>query len=110
MMRYLIGIEYEPSSAFPADDTGYGFDVIGDVLNISPLLMEKYVEAAQAIIAKTLPSEIDLTPAIVIYGDNLRDSKDSKRRGKSMPFAEPVTVSRKENRVHARPYQVMLEL
>lgn len=109
-IRDLLGVQFNTFDAFPADDTGYGFDVIGDVLNISPLLMEKYVEAAQAIIAKTLPSEIDLTPAIVIYGDNLRDAKDSKRRGKSMPFAEPVTVSRKENVAHAGPYEVIVEM
>ena len=40
---------------FPADDTGYGFDTIGDVLSISPLLMEKYLEAAREIAAKAVP-------------------------------------------------------
>jgi hypothetical protein len=30
----------------PADDTGYGFDNIGDVLQVSPLLMERYLSAA----------------------------------------------------------------
>jgi len=37
----LLGVPFDADDAFPADDTGYGFDTIGDVLNISPLLMEK---------------------------------------------------------------------
>src|SRR5688572_21877823 len=50
----LFGIEFDVNEAFPADDTGYGFDTIGDVLNISPLLMEKYIDAAQDIVGKIL--------------------------------------------------------
>jgi hypothetical protein len=33
----------KPADEFPVDDSGYGFDNIGDVLTISPLLMEKYL-------------------------------------------------------------------
>src|SRR5262249_38085453 len=34
---------------FPHDDVGYGFDNIGDVLSLPPLLLEKYVAAARKI-------------------------------------------------------------
>ena len=47
-IRDLLGVNFDVADAFPADDTGYGFDTIGDVLTISPLLMEKYLEAARA--------------------------------------------------------------
>lgn len=33
---------YDTREVFPPDDTGYGFDNIGAVLSISPLLLEKY--------------------------------------------------------------------
>jgi hypothetical protein len=33
----------------PADDIGYGFDNIGDVLQVSPFLMERYLGAARKI-------------------------------------------------------------
>ena len=38
-----------PADTFPSDDVGYGFDNIGDVLSISPLLMEKYLAAAEQV-------------------------------------------------------------
>lgn len=48
-IRDLVGIEFRRSDDFPSDDVGYGFDNIGDVLSISPLLMEKYLFAAEQI-------------------------------------------------------------
>ncbi|MEI6715625.1 MAG: DUF1592 domain-containing protein [Verrucomicrobiota bacterium] len=48
-VRDLTGVDFPVMDQLPADDTGYGFDTIGDVLNISPLLMEKYLEAAESI-------------------------------------------------------------
>lgn len=45
-IRDLTGVDYQPADDFPGDDVGYGFDNIGDVLSLPPLLMEKYVDAA----------------------------------------------------------------
>src|SRR5215471_562046 len=44
-VRDLLGISGRPADEFPVDDSGYGFDNIGDVLTLSPLLMEKYMSA-----------------------------------------------------------------
>ena len=49
-VRDLVGVNYDTTGEFPADDTGHGFDNIGDVLTISPLLLEKYLAAAEAIV------------------------------------------------------------
>ncbi len=46
-VRDLLGIDIRPADAFPQDDSGYGFDNIGDVLSLSPVLMEKYLTAAE---------------------------------------------------------------
>lgn len=46
-IRDLTGLDLHLSDNFPSDDVGYGFDNIGDVLTISPLLMEKYLSAAE---------------------------------------------------------------
>lgn len=54
-IRDLMGVEFDTSSEFPADDTGHGFDNIGDVLTVSPLLLEKYLAAAQAIVQRAVP-------------------------------------------------------
>lgn len=48
-IRDLLGLDIRPADDFPSDDVGYGFDNIGDVLSISPLLMEKYLDAAEKI-------------------------------------------------------------
>lgn len=48
-IRDLMGITFRPADDFPSDDVGHGFDNIGDVLSLPPLLMEKYLNAAEAI-------------------------------------------------------------
>ena len=45
----MLGIEFDSVDAFPPDDTGYGFDTVGETLNTSPLLIEKYLRAARSI-------------------------------------------------------------
>ncbi len=45
----LFGIDFNPAQDFPADDSGYGFDNIGDVLSLSPVLFDKYLAAAERI-------------------------------------------------------------
>ena len=61
-IRDLTGFDFRTDEEFPADDTGYGFDNIGDVLSTSPLLLEKYMQAAETIVAKALPLENRVTP------------------------------------------------
>src|SRR4051812_41557162 len=48
-IRDLFGIKLRPADDFPSDDVGGGFDNIGDVLSLPPLLMEKYLAAAERI-------------------------------------------------------------
>ncbi len=48
-IRDLVGVDFHPADDFPSDDVGYGFDNIGDVLSLSPILMEKYLKAAETI-------------------------------------------------------------
>ncbi len=50
-IRDLFGISLTPADSFPQDDVGEGFDNIGDVLSVPPLLMEKYLDAAEQIAA-----------------------------------------------------------
>ncbi len=50
----LLGVDYQPAASFPGDDVGYGFDNIGDVLSLPPLLMEKYLTAAETIAGKAI--------------------------------------------------------
>ena len=63
-VRDLLGIDFHPADDFPNDDTGYGFDNIGDVLSLSPLLLEKYVTAAEEIMETVLTNEVAEGPAL----------------------------------------------
>ena len=48
-IRDFLGITIHPADDFPIDNQGYGFDNIGDVLTLSPMLMEKYMAAARSV-------------------------------------------------------------
>ena len=56
-IRDLLALEFRADESFPADDTGDGFDNIGDVLTVSPILMEKYLAAAEHIARRALAIE-----------------------------------------------------
>ncbi|MBL8892885.1 MAG: DUF1592 domain-containing protein [Planctomycetaceae bacterium] len=53
-IRDLTGLELRLADSFPSDDVGNGFDNIGDVLTLPPILMEKYLESAQRIADEVL--------------------------------------------------------
>jgi hypothetical protein len=66
-IRDLVGVDFHPAEDFPADDTGYGFDNIADVLSMSPLLAEKYLAAAEQVMDKAIVLENPNKPTIVKF-------------------------------------------
>lgn len=68
----LFGISISPADAFPSDDVGYGFDSIGDVLSLPPVLLERYLEAADAVARAVVAStDVDAAPHQVQPGKTL---------------------------------------
>ncbi len=64
-IRDLLAVEFRADRNFPTDDSGEGFDNIGDVLTVSPVLMDKYLSAASSIAeravgATPLPKPIEV--------------------------------------------------
>ncbi|CAN5507489.1 DUF1592 domain-containing protein [soil metagenome] len=53
-IRDLVGVDFHPAADFPNDDVGYGFDNVGDVLSVSPLLLERYLAAADGILEQAI--------------------------------------------------------
>lgn len=53
-VRDLVGADFNPAADFPTDDIGHGFDNIGDVLTLSPILMEQYLAAAETIAQRVI--------------------------------------------------------
>src|SRR4029077_7624919 len=56
-IRDLVGVNFQPADDFPADDSGYGFDNIGDVLSVPPVLLEQYLAAAEKIMEVGIVTE-----------------------------------------------------
>lgn len=48
-IRDLLELDIDAGRMLPADDSGYGFDNIADVLSLSPVRLERYVTAARRI-------------------------------------------------------------
>ena len=49
VIRDLLAVDIKAGAQLPVDDSGYGFDNIGDVLSISPSLLERYISMARTV-------------------------------------------------------------
>ncbi|HXK02886.1 MAG TPA: DUF1592 domain-containing protein [Verrucomicrobiae bacterium] len=56
-IRDLLAVDFPAERDFPTDDSGNGFDNIGDILTVSPVLMQKYLEAAETIASAALGAD-----------------------------------------------------
>jgi len=72
-IRDLLGVEFRAEKYFPTDDSGDGFDNIGEVLTVSPVLMEKYLSAAERIARWAVSTELPPKPIVDEY--HLRERK-----------------------------------
>ncbi len=93
-VRDLLGVQFRPADDFPQDDSGYGFDNNGDVLSLSPALMEKYLDAAETVSRIALFGPKPLEPVLTRYDPafmNFDESKEAKldydETGLSLPSA-----------------------
>ena len=66
-IRDLLGVEFRAQKDFPTDDSGEGFDNISDILTISPVLMEKYLAAAERIASRAVAADPLPQPFSVEY-------------------------------------------
>jgi mono/diheme cytochrome c family protein len=93
-VRDLLGVTLRPADDFPQDDSGYGFDNVADVLSLSPVLMEKYMSAAERVARAALfglgdlqPTLVRLQPAGAKIEPNLTALADYDVTGLSLPNA-----------------------
>jgi hypothetical protein len=106
----LLGVEYDTREVFPADDTGYGFDNIGDVLSISPLLMEKYITAADEVVDLALPEGASAqVPRMIIDGRTFKSYDNPRTNGSWLPFRERQTVTAQHEIPADGEYQIRIE-
>jgi hypothetical protein len=83
-IRDLLALEIDSAELLPADDIGYGFDNIGDVLSVSPLLMERYLSAASRI-SRMAIGDTNAPPQFQTY-EIPRGLVQEDRMSEAMPF------------------------
>jgi len=103
-VRDLLGVDFNPVGDFPHDDVGYGFDNIGDVLTMPPLLMEKYVAAARKIAEQAVTGK-DKDKLVFIARPGASDAPAAGAKPKTnRDFAKEV-LARLALRAFRRPPQ-----
>jgi mono/diheme cytochrome c family protein len=76
-IRDLLDLEIDPVSLLPPDETGYGFDNISDLLGTSPLLLERYLNAAGRLSALAVgdPAIVPGNQTFIIRQDRSQDTQ-----------------------------------
>ena len=83
-IRDLLALEVDGRTLLPADESGYGFDNIGDVLSVSPGLLERYLLAA-AKISRRAVGDPTLRPDTAVYKTSPLLAQDG-RVSEDLPF------------------------
>ena len=108
-IRDLMGVDFDTETEFPADDSGYGFDNIGDVLSLSPLLLEKYLRAAEQIVERAVPNKQLSVAERRIAGDKFQ-SDDGSAHGDRLSYYAAATVAREFRAKQAGTYRIVADL
>ena len=108
-IRDLLGVDFDARGEFPPDDTGHGFDNIGDVLTLSPMLLEKYMVAAEKIIAQSVPVVGGIAPEQVVPGWEFNDGTGRENPG-SLSYYTHADVTNIFSAAKAGQYQVNVNL
>lgn len=90
-VRDVLAVEITDDTILPADDTMFGFDNIGEVLTLSPLLAEQYISAARKVRRQAL-GEPDTQAVSEIYTVSEYLMQED-RMGEDMPFGSRGGVS-----------------
>jgi hypothetical protein len=106
-IRDLMGVDFKADDEFPPDDTGYGFDNIGDVLTVSPMLLEKYMQAAETIVSMAVPANSLVMGERTFTASQFRDGD---RNAESLDIYKPATLKQTFNAPHTGDYKVLVDI
>ncbi|HTD66893.1 MAG TPA: DUF1592 domain-containing protein, partial [Candidatus Limnocylindria bacterium] len=118
-IRDLLGVDFDTDKEFPPDDSGHGFDNIGDVLTLPPMLLEKYLAAAKMVVTRAVPSVPGVPAENVIAGRSFSGEIGTASRTNRNPMAtnalvlsyyERASVTNGLKIEHAGRYQLLLDL
>ncbi len=108
-VRDMLAVEVvNPADLLPADDTMYGFDNIGEVLTLSPLLTEQYIAAARKIRRQAI-SDKEMQPVFDFYtvsGYLMQEERVSE----DLPFGSRGGIAIRHNFPLDGEYEIQVEL
>lgn len=97
-IRDLTGLDLRLADSFPSDDVGSGFDNIGDVLSLPPILMEKYLEAAVQVADEVIKDPKTMTRVFPLQPSDPQNMEEvaatafrNANRFAARAFRRPVT-------------------
>jgi mono/diheme cytochrome c family protein len=85
-IRDLLALDIDARETLPADDSGYGFDNIADVLTLSPGLFDRYLSAARRIARDAIGDPTTVRPVITTLVRIPMFRVQSDRMGEELPF------------------------
>jgi hypothetical protein len=106
-LRDLIGVDFDADAMLPPDDVGYGFDNIGDVLSISPMRMEKFIEAAMVAVNRGVPLDTVVMSSTMLVGGDFRTA-DGAQTAERYSYYRARTTSHTFKIKTAGEYRLML--
>src|SRR5690606_22241246 len=108
-IRDLTGFDFKVEEELPPDDTGYGFDTVGDVLTMSPLLLEKYMQAVETISAAAVPMTPWVVAETAVPGSEFK-AVEGNARGDRMSFYAEAAIRQTFTAPTSGDYRIHLEL
>lgn len=116
-VRALTGVDFDTLKEFPADDTGQGFDNLGDVLTISPMLLERYLDAAQTVIGQAVPTQPRAIDVQTVEGKEFAafvppgaPAPQPQGEALDLSYYTPSTVAAHFRAEHAGTYRLTVDL
>ena len=106
-IRELTGVEFNAEVVFPPDDSGFGFDNAAEAMSLSPLLLEKYLQAAKTIVQEAVPTQRWSTPSRTWNGREWV-SEEGKINAGSLRHDRAVQLSKGLEVKHSGEYRLLI--
>jgi len=104
-IRDLLGVDFNAEVVFPPDDTGFGFDNVSEAMSLSPILIEKYLQAAKSIAEEAIPKVTWIMPSMKWKGKDFV-AEDNSKDGTGLRHDRPQTINRGFEIKHAGEYRL----